>query len=85
MVEREGALRAAEPVDPGSGYRLDARGRQQAETIGWGFWKMSSTRFPFERCGLVNIRDEATADVVRGGSPWARWWQATLEAIRSWE
>jgi SAM-dependent methyltransferase len=39
----------------------------------------------FERCGLENIRHEATAEVLRGGSPWARWWQATLEAIRTWE
>jgi hypothetical protein len=22
---------------------------------------------------------------VRGGSPWARWWQETLEAIGVWE
>jgi hypothetical protein len=39
----------------------------------------------FERSGLEDIRHEATAKVVRGGSPWARWWQATVEAIRSWE
>ena len=39
----------------------------------------------FDRCGLENIRHEATAEVVRGGSPWARWWQETLEAIRGWE
>lgn len=39
----------------------------------------------FEHCGLENIRHEATAEVVRGGSAWARWWQETLEAIRGWE
>jgi len=39
----------------------------------------------FERCGLANIRHEATAEVVRGGSPWARWRQQTFEAIRGWE
>jgi hypothetical protein len=39
----------------------------------------------FEHCGLENIRHEATAEVVRGGSSWARWWQQTLEAIRTWE
>jgi SAM-dependent methyltransferase len=39
----------------------------------------------FENCGLQNIRDEATAQVVRGGSPWARWWQETLQAIHVWE
>ena len=39
----------------------------------------------FERCGLTNIRHEATAEVVRGDSQWASWWQQTLEAIRTWE
>jgi SAM-dependent methyltransferase len=39
----------------------------------------------FERCGLENIGHEATAQVVCGGGPWARWWQQTLEAIRGWE
>lgn len=38
----------------------------------------------FERYGLENIRHEATAEVVRGGSPWARWRQQTFEAIRGW-
>jgi SAM-dependent methyltransferase len=39
----------------------------------------------FERCGLENIRHEATAEVVRGGSPWAMWWKATQEVWRTWE
>ena len=39
----------------------------------------------FENCGLQNILHEATAQVVRGGSPWARWWQETLHAIHVWE
>jgi SAM-dependent methyltransferase len=39
----------------------------------------------YERCGLENIRDTATAEVVRGDTPWAHWWQQTLEAIREWE
>src|SRR5262252_652858 len=37
----------------------------------------------FERCGLENIRHETTAEVVRGGSPWARWWLQTLEVMRA--
>ena len=39
----------------------------------------------FERCGLENISHAVTAEVVRGDSPWARWWQDTLEGIREWE
>ena len=35
----------------------------------------------FERCGLQDIRNEASTEVVRGGSPWARWWIPTLEVI----
>jgi hypothetical protein len=35
----------------------------------------------FERCGLDHIRHEAATEVVRGGSPWARWWAVTLEVI----
>jgi hypothetical protein len=45
-------------------------------------------RLPSGLCamvGLENIRHEATAEVVRGGSAWTRWWQQTLEAIREWE
>jgi SAM-dependent methyltransferase len=38
----------------------------------------------FENSGLVNIDHHATAEVVRGGSPWARWWRDTLDAIRDW-
>jgi SAM-dependent methyltransferase len=37
----------------------------------------------FERCGLGNIQHEASASVVRGGSPWAQWWVQSLEGIRS--
>jgi hypothetical protein len=39
----------------------------------------------FERCGLESIRHEATAEVVRGGSPWARWWQETFGGLLKWE
>jgi SAM-dependent methyltransferase len=35
----------------------------------------------FERCGLEEIRHEATTEVVRGGSPWARWWAVTLAVM----
>jgi SAM-dependent methyltransferase len=39
----------------------------------------------FERCGLRNIRHEASTQVVRGGSAWSTWWQRTLEGIRAFE
>ena len=34
-----------------------------------------------ERCGLEDVQCEASTEVVRGGSPWARWWIPTLEVI----
>ncbi|HMS82884.1 MAG TPA: methyltransferase domain-containing protein [Nitrospira sp.] len=39
----------------------------------------------FERCGLINIHHEASASVVRGGSPWGQWWLQSLEGIRASE
>jgi SAM-dependent methyltransferase len=35
----------------------------------------------FERAGLVDIRHEATTEVVPGGSPWARWWADSMEVV----
>ncbi len=39
----------------------------------------------FERCSLENIRHEASAEVVRGGSVWSSWWRQSLEGIRASE
>jgi len=38
-----------------------------------------------ERCGLENVRHEASVEVVRGGSVWSNWWQQTLEGVRASE
>jgi SAM-dependent methyltransferase len=48
-----------------------------------GYDKAFGQKLPvvFERCGLEEIRSEASTEVVRGGSPWARWWVPTLEVI----
>ena len=35
----------------------------------------------FERCGLENITHDASSEVVRGGSPWARWARDSLNVI----
>jgi SAM-dependent methyltransferase len=37
----------------------------------------------FERCGLEVIGHEASSEVVRGGSPWARWFAETLEVMHT--
>jgi len=48
-----------------------------------GYDKAFGRKLPvlFERCGLEDIRHEARTEVVRGGSPWARWWILTLPVI----
>jgi hypothetical protein len=35
----------------------------------------------FERAGLRNINHAAGSQVVRGGSPWARWYRESLDVI----
>lgn len=35
----------------------------------------------FERVGLEEIRHEASTEIVRGGSPWARWYRESLEVV----
>jgi len=37
----------------------------------------------FERCGLRDIRHEASAEVLRATSPWGQWWLQTLEVMRA--
>jgi hypothetical protein len=48
-----------------------------------GYDKAFGQKLPalFERCGLRDIRHDAATEVVRGGSPWARWWAVTLEVM----
>ncbi len=48
-----------------------------------GYDKVFGRKLPalFERCGLDEIRHEAATEVVRGGSPWAKWWAVTLEVM----
>ncbi len=89
LVDEDGDWGTVAPVDPSHPYYA----RYQRTWQGGEWWASRGydptfgRKLPvlFERCGLENIRHEATAEVVRGGSPWARWWQETLEAIRSWE
>jgi SAM-dependent methyltransferase len=82
LVDEEGDWGTFAPVDPSHPYYACFHGAYQG-----GEWWASRGYDPtfgrklpvlFERCGLENIRHEATAEVVRGGSLWARWWQKTL-------
>ncbi len=76
---------AAAPVDPAH-PRYDDYQRIWRDGDWWtprGYDKVFGQKLPalFERCGLQEIRNEASTEVVRGGSPWARWWIPTLEVI----
>ena len=89
LVDEDGDWGTIAPVDPSHPYYAHYQGAYRGGEwwVSRGYDPTFGRKLPvlFERCGLVNIRHEATAEVVRGGSTWARWWQATLEAIRAWE
>jgi SAM-dependent methyltransferase len=89
LVDEDGDWGTIAPTDPSHPHYT--RFHQTWQGGQWlasrGFDPAFGRKLPvlFERCGLENIRHEATAEVVRGNSPWARWWQQTLEAHRTWE
>jgi SAM-dependent methyltransferase len=89
LVDEDGDWGTIAPVDPSHPFsaRYDGAHRDGEWWSARGYDPTFGRKLPmlFERCGLENIRHEVTAEVVRGGSPWARWWQQTLEAIREWE
>src|SRR6516162_1146643 len=89
LVDEDGDWGTVTPVDQSHPFcaRYQGAYRNGEWWAARGYDPIFGRKLPllFERCGLENIRHEATAEVVRGGSPWARWWQQTLEAIREWE
>ena len=89
LVDEDGDWGTITPVDPSHLFYARYHGayRNGEWWTARGYDPIFGRKLPvlFERCGLENIRHEATAEVVRGGSAWARWWQQTLEAIREWE
>jgi len=85
LIDEDADWGTAAPVDPAhplyDGYR-----RAWRDGDWWtsrGYDKAFGQKLPslFERCGLEDIGHEASTEVVRGGSPWARWWAVTLEVI----
>ena len=85
LIDEDADWGTATPVDPShplyAGYH-DAWREGDWWTVR-GYDKVFGRKLPalFERCGLDDIRHQATTEVVRGGSPWARWWAVTLEVI----
>ena len=89
LVDEDGDWGTLAPVDPSHAYygRFHAAYRAGEWWTSRGYDPTFGRKLPvlFERCGLESIRHEATAEVVRGGSPWARWWQETFAGVHEWE
>jgi hypothetical protein len=85
LVDEDADWGTAAPVDPA--HPRYAEYREIWRDGDWwaprGYDKAFGQKLPalFERCGLQEIRTEGSTEVVRGGSPWARWWIPTLEVI----
>jgi len=88
LVDEEGDWGVPGPVDPShrlyAGYHNAFRGGHWWAARGYDPFFGRKLPTLFERCGLRNIDHQATATVVRGGSPWARWWRQNLDVIRAW-
>jgi SAM-dependent methyltransferase len=88
LVDEEGDWGVPGPVNPShplyAGYHRAFKGGDWWAIRGYDPFFGRTLPALFERCGLHDIEDRATAGVVRGGSPWARWWQQNLDVIRAW-
>lgn len=89
LIDEDGDWGMVAPVDPSHSHY--APYHQVWKNGNWwssrGYDPAFGRKLPvlFERCGLVNLRHEANAEVVRGETPWARWWLQSLEGIRASE
>jgi len=76
LFDEDGDWGTIAPVNPSHPFSARCQGAHRA-----GEWWTAREYDPtfgrklsvlFEQCGLENIRHEVTAEVVNGGSPWAR-------------
>jgi SAM-dependent methyltransferase len=85
LVNEDGDWGLPGPVDPAHPLTgpHDAVYRQGGWWSDRGFNPTLGRTLPvlFERAGLVEIRHEATAEVMPGGTPWARWWADSMQVI----
>jgi len=85
LIDEDADWGLAAPIDPT--HRLyDGYQRSWRHGDWWtvrGYDKEFGRKLPalFERCGLQDIRHEASTEAVRGASDWARWWAVTLEVM----
>lgn len=88
LLDEDGDWGMAAPVDPShprfAGYHRVYQGGGWWVSRGYDPFFGRKLSALFDRAGLEEIDHRATASVVRGGGPWARWWRDTLDAIRDW-
>ena len=88
LLDEDGDWGLAGPVDPSSpsSAAYDRTYRHGEWFAVRGYDPFFGRKLPalFERSGLQPIIHRAVATVVPGGSPWARWWADTLDAIQGW-
>jgi SAM-dependent methyltransferase len=85
LIDEDADWRTAAPIDPSHPLYADYHDAWR-DGDWWtvrGYDKAFGRKLPalFERCGLGDIHHEAATEIVRGGSPWARWWADTLPVI----
>jgi SAM-dependent methyltransferase len=88
LIDEDGDWGVPGPVDPShplyAGYHQAFNGGEWWAARGYDPFFGRKLPALFERSGLKNIDPRTTASVVRGASPWARWWQQNLDVIRAW-
>jgi SAM-dependent methyltransferase len=87
LVDEDGDWGTVGPVDPAHPLSAPYHDAYREWWASRGYDATFGRQLPvlFERCGLTNILHETSAEVVRGGSPWARWWEQTLNGIEACE
>ena len=85
LVDEDGDWGTPAPVDPthplSAAYERAFAGGEWWSSRGYDPFFGRKLPALFERCGLTNITHHASTEVVLGGSPWARWWHSSLDAI----
>jgi ubiquinone/menaquinone biosynthesis C-methylase UbiE len=85
LIDEDADWGTTAPVDPS--HPTFPRFRRVWRDGDWwasrGYDPMFGRTLPalFERSGLVSITHEASSQVVRGGSQWARWYRESLDVI----